>query len=101
MQVFYMLAFVLLLLGVAVVVRWQHHRANEIVKRWAQAIGVELVSAQVRYWKTGPFVFYLRGQFVFRIVVSDGTGTQRSGWILVGSWHSGVLSDTTKVIWDS
>lgn len=101
MQVSHVLLFVLLLLAVAVVVRWQYAEANKIVNRWAQRNGFELVSAQIRYWQTGPFIFYANGQLVFRIVIRDQTGMQRSGWVLVGSWHSGVLSNHTKVRWDS
>jgi hypothetical protein len=89
-----------MVLGVIVVVRWQYAQADKIVNRWAQANGFELVSAQMCGLQTGPFVVYARGQFVFRIVVIDRSGRQRSGWILVGSWHSGVLSDETKVKWD-
>jgi hypothetical protein len=88
-------------LVVTLLVWWQHSRADEILRRWAQAAGVELVSAQKRYLRTGPFLLYSRGQFVFRIIVRDQAGTQRAGWLRAGGWLAGVLSDKTKVIWDS
>ena len=85
----------------AVLVWWQHFRADEILQKWAQADALTLVSVQKRYLRTGPFFMdQARGQFVFRIVVRDHPGAKRAGWIRVGSWLGGVLSDKTKVIWD-
>ena len=87
-------------LFVAAVTWWQHSRANEIVRQWARSSGVELVSAQKRYLRTGPFLLYARGQFVFRVVVREHTGTERSGWLRVGGWLAGVLSNKTEIVWD-
>lgn len=93
--------FLSLVLLVAVLVWWQHTRADEILQRWAQAAKVELLSAQKRYLRTGPFFMnQARGQFVFRIVVRDHTGTERTGWLRVGGWLAGVVSDKTEVVWD-
>ena len=104
MQVVEVIAIIVpFVLFVAVLVwwqQWQHSKADTILQRWALASGVELVSAQKRYLRTGPFLLYSRGQFVFRIVVRDQVGTQRAGWIRVGSWLAGVLSEKTEVIWD-
>ena len=79
---------------------WQHSRADTILKRWALASGVEVLSAQKRYLRTGPFLFQGKGRFIFRIVVRDAEGTRRAGWIRVGGWLAGLLSDKTEVIWD-
>lgn len=94
-SVFLVLAFVV------AAVRWQHSRADEILKCWAQTTGVEVVSAEKRYLRLGPFLMHSRGQFVFRIVVRDQTGLQRTGWLRVGGWLAGVLSDKAEVRWDS
>jgi hypothetical protein len=80
---------------------WQHARAEEIVQKWAQKRGVEIVSAQKRYLRTGPFLLYARGQFVFRVVVRGQGGAERSGWLRVGSWLVGIFSDKTEIVWDS
>lgn len=85
---------------VVALVWWQHSKADTILKRWALASGVELLSAQKCYLRTGPFHFSSRGQFVFRIVVREEQGTQREGWARVGGWLAGVLTDKTEVIWD-
>lgn len=91
-----------ILLLVAVLAWVQHSKARKIVLQWAQTMEVELVSAQVRYLRTGPFFFaHSRGQFVFRILVRDQTGQERTGWLRVGGWLLGVLSAKTKVYWDS
>jgi hypothetical protein len=91
---------VLFALLVAGLVWWQHSKADAILKQWALTSGVELVSAQNRYLRTGPFLLHSPGLFVFRIVVRDSAGTQRAGWVRVGGWLAGVLSDKTEVIWD-
>jgi hypothetical protein len=88
-------------LAVAALVWWQHSRANEIVRQWAQRSGVELLSAQKRYLRTGPFLLYARGQFVYRVVVRDHDGADRSGWLRVGGWLAGVLSHKAEIVWDS
>ena len=89
-------------LGVAALVWWQHVRADEILRQWANAAGVQIVSAQKRYFRTGPFfLMHGRGQFVYRIVVRDLAGAERTGWIRVGGWWVGVLSAKTAAIWDS
>ena len=93
--------FLPLVVIVAVFVWWQHSRADEILHRWAREGGLTLVSAQKRYLRTGHCCMdHGRGQFVFRFVVRDHAGVERAGWLRVGSWIGGVLSDNTKVIWD-
>jgi len=87
---------------VAVLVWWQHSRANEILQRWARENGLTVVFAEKRYLRTGPFdMNYSRGQFIFRLVVCDEDGVEYTGWLRVGSWFGGVFSDTATVIWDS
>ena len=96
------ISFSSMALVVAVLAWGQHSRANQIVRQWAQTTEVELVSAQNRYLRTGPFFLEnVRGQFVFRIVVRDQTGSERTGWLRVGGGLTGVLSAKTKVVWDS
>ncbi len=103
MQVTEFMPVLVLLVAIAVVlVCFQRSRADQIVQRWAQATGVELVSAQRQYLYAGPFFLrHSRGQLVYRIVVRDQAGTERAGWLRVGGWLGGVLSEKTKVIWDS
>ena len=81
---------------------WQHSRARKVVHRWAKAGAMEIVSAERRYLRAGPFTFnYSREQVVFRVIVKDQEGVQRAGWICVGGGLRGVWSDKTKVIWDT
>jgi hypothetical protein len=93
----------LILAVVCVGLTWfQYARADEILRGWAKEAGMEVVSAEKRYWRTGPFFLrHSRGQFVYRITVRDPAGAERSGWIRVGGWLGGVLSNKTNVIWDS
>jgi acetamidase/formamidase len=95
-------ALSMMVLLVAGLLWLQNSRADQIVRDWAEATGVELISAEKRYVRTGPFFLnHARGQFVFRITVRDQAGAERAGWIRVGGWLAGMLSDKTKVIWDS
>ena len=92
------LPFVMLVIAI---VWWSDKRANEILQRWAQNSELTLLFSEKRYLCTGPFFMnHFRGQMIFRIVVRDNAGTERSGWIRIGSWLVGVFSDTTRVIWD-
>jgi len=92
-------ALALVLVGLA---WWQYTKADEILQRWANGAGMQIVSAQRRYFRTGPFFMnQARGQFVYRIVVRDHSGTERAGWLKVGGLFVGVLSDESMVIWDS
>jgi hypothetical protein len=95
------LVFLGLAVLVAVMARWQHFRADRILKQWAQETGIEIVSAEKRYLRLGPFFVSTRGQFVFRIVVKDQAGMQRTGWLRVGGLITGVFSDRAEVKWDS
>jgi hypothetical protein len=91
-----------LIVLVIVIVRWSHKRANEILHHWANNEGYTLISAENRYWRTGPyFLNHYRGQMIFRIVVRDSEGRERSGWVRIGSWFAGVFSEKTHVTWDT
>lgn len=91
-----------LAVAVVVLIWWQHTRASDILRQWAQKDGFEVISANKRYIRTGPFFMdHSRGQFVFRIVVRDRSGTKRTGWLLVGGWLAGVASNKSRISWDS
>jgi hypothetical protein len=85
---------------VPLLVCWfQYSKANEALLNWAQSSGVELITAERRYLRTGPFFLaHDRGDAVFKIVVRDQDGINRSGWLRVGIWW--LYSNQTKVIWD-
>jgi hypothetical protein len=61
--------------------------------------GVELVSAESDTFALARFS-YLQAA-IFRVIVRDRTGIERVGWLGVGSWWAGVISDQAKIIWDS
>lgn len=92
------LPFVMLIIAI---VWWSDKRSKEILQRWAQNGELTLLLSEKRYFCTGPFFMnHFRSQMIFRIAVRDNAGTERSGWIRIGSWLGGVTSDTTRVIWD-
>lgn len=80
---------------------WSFSRANEIRARWAAQHGFEILSATYCWFWRGPFWWRSTdGQFVFRIVVRDRDGRQRSGWLRCGSWFLGLLSREATVVWE-
>lgn len=88
-------------IAVGALVWAQHEKAVKALHRWVQITGFQIVSAQKRYLRTGPFFLNsTSGQFVFRIVVRDHSGTERIGWLRVGGPLIGVLSDETDIVWD-
>ena len=95
---------VLIIAGLALLVglanRWHFQRAARILGRWAADNGYDLLTIEHRFFRLGPFWWRTsKGQVVYWVVVQDRSGVQRAGYVRVGSWFFGVLSDTADVIW--
>ena len=97
----YVLGFAALM-GLAVaMMAWHFRRSRSIAEEWAQANGFELLEAERRLAFRGPFWWRTsKGQEVFRITVRDARGNVRSGYLRVGGWFLGLLSDQGDVEWD-
>jgi len=92
--------FAVLGLAVAMMV-WHFRRSRNIAQQWAQDNGFELLSAERRFAFRGPFWWRTsKGQEVFRITVRDTGGRVRSGYLRVGGWVVGLLSDQADIKWD-
>jgi hypothetical protein len=93
--------FVLIvLLNVAfIVLRWT--RPPVILERWAERNGYYIVSKSYCWFWTGPF-FWNRtnAQMVYRITVEDEDGEHWSGYVRLGNWLIGLLSDEVAEAWD-
>lgn len=80
---------------------WHFSRSRQILQSWAARSGLELLQAERRLFFRGPFWWRTgKGQEVFRIVVRDAAGQQRSGHARIGGWFLGMLSDHVEVRWD-
>jgi hypothetical protein len=82
------------------VVIWRVGRSRSLAQRWAQQNGYRLIACERRFFRRGPFWWRTSEyQDVFRVTVIDKTGRQRSGYIRVGGWFLGLLSDVVAVEW--
>jgi hypothetical protein len=59
----------------------QIKRSQQLVQKWATENGYQLVQ-------------------VYQIVVQDEQGYERDGWLRLGGYSSGLLSDQVEVRWD-
>jgi len=72
------------------------------LSRWASDQGLKLVTFRGAWFYEGPSKFVRsRNQHVFRAVVEDRDGIQRSCWLLFGTfWGFTFGMPLTKVVWD-
>jgi hypothetical protein len=92
------LVFIVLALGL---MAWHFTRAREILNRWAQANSHEILTAELRLLRLGPFFWTTsRGQTVYNVTVRTPNGQERRGWVRCGGWFWGMFSDHAEVRWD-
>jgi hypothetical protein len=100
---YYLFALVCAFTGIAVVIsiRWFYRKSAELLQSWAQKNGYHIIEQEQRSIARGPFFWSASSsQAVFRVKVQDPSGYPRSGWVRVGNWWSGLLSDEVDVRWD-
>jgi hypothetical protein len=72
------------------------------IRRWAAAEGLTLVEFRGARFYEGPRPFFRSdNRFAFRIVVEDGAGAVRSGWLTFGSYLSFWPTGRAEVRWIS
>ena len=88
--------------GIAVLaVVWTASRSRDVLDQWAAANGFTIVNRERRQLRTGPYVFRrVKGQEVFYVTVEDAGGRRRSGYVRVGGFALGLLSNAADVTWD-
>ena len=80
---------------------WHFSRARSILQKWADDNGYQLLQAEYRWFRKGPFFWTTsRDQVVYYVVVLDPLGRERKGWVKCGSWLFGMLSNKADVRWD-
>ncbi len=96
-----MLVFVLLAMIVGFLWWWHFTRSRNMVEQWARSNGLELIGAERRFLRRGTYWWRTgKGQEVFHITVRDSSGQVRRGYVRVGGWFLGLLSDQIDVEWD-
>ena len=82
-------------------ISWHFSRSRRMLNDWAARNGFELMSCEYCWLWRGPFFFRSsKGQAVYRILVRDAQGRQRSGYARCGGWLWGLLTDQVNVRWD-
>lgn len=96
-----MLLGVLLFIVVVFFLGWQLFRPRQILNRWAQDNNYEILEADYRWFRYGPFFWTTsKGQCVYYVTVRTPDGQERRGWVRCGGWILGVFSDNAEVRWD-
>jgi len=95
-----LVALLVLLLIVPLLVYLHVRRSQRILSEWARSNRLEVVQAQFRPFRKGPFFWSGRSQTVYRVRVLDNSGAEREGWVRCGTFWAGVLSDKVEVRWD-
>ena len=69
---------------------WHFSRAREILTRWAEENGYEIVSLERCWFWKGPFFFWSsKSQEVHYVTVRTQDGQLRRGWVRCGGWFWG------------
>ena len=92
---------VMIMVGLGVLV-WivRLSRANSMVQQWAEQNGFRLIECQRRSIFKGPYFFAnSRIQEVYEIRVEDRDGNVRHGYVRVGGFVTGLLSNRVDVKW--
>ncbi len=81
---------------------WVRLRIVPLIGLWAKQNGYDLVSAQLRGLRQGPFFLQAgRADTVHRIVVRESAGGTRSGWALCRWGMFALIHDREIIVkWD-
>jgi hypothetical protein len=81
---------------------WHFSRSWSLLRQWTADNGYELLRAEYRTFRRGPFFWSTsRGQTVYFVEVRDRRGHTRTGWVRCGSWWLGLMSDKVEVRWEN
>jgi hypothetical protein len=75
-------------------------RSSALLRQWLKENQYQLLRAEPRVLRRGPFWWSSKSQAIYRVEVRDRAGTLRKGWVRLGSWLRGVFSDQVEVRWD-
>ncbi|MCX5662829.1 MAG: hypothetical protein NTW19_24365 [Planctomycetota bacterium] len=87
------------IVGFAIARHWA--RARESLSRWADEAKLEIIDAERRWWRRGPFQSRTgRWQSVYRVIARASDGVIRRGWACVGGRMAGPWNGQVMVEWD-
>ena len=95
----------LLVLGGVAFLGWYLYffftRSRSFVERWAKEKGYQLLQAESRLFRRGPFLWSGKGQAVYKVSVLDEHGRRRDGWARCGHWFLGMVVERVEVKLDN
>jgi len=81
---------------------WTFLRSREMLNRWAEDNGYQILSSEYRWLRRGPFFWTSsKGQIIYYVVVRTSDGQTRRGWIRCGSFWCGLLQDRVEERWET
>jgi hypothetical protein len=95
-QIFGGFAMFLMVAFVGLVIYLQVRGAQTLLHGWAQENGFEILEANHRLFRKGPYVWSARGQAIYRLHVKDRAGVERWGWVRFGTWWGGVFANKVE-----
>jgi hypothetical protein len=84
------------LVGAGLYIYFLVSRSKYLLNKWADENHFELLHAEHRIFRKGPFPWSSRQQVVYRVRVRDDQGREREGWVRCGGWWAGVFSDKVE-----
>jgi hypothetical protein len=94
---------IVILVGLAATGLYIHFlvtRSKYLLNKWATDNHFQLLHAEHRMFRKGPFLWSSRQQVVYRVRVRDDQSREREGWVRVGGWWIGVFSDKVEAEMD-
>ena len=86
---------------VVVHLRWSRWRSISLLRRWALENGVQLLNAQRRGVRNGPFLWSsYSGQTVYRVTIRDREGRTKTAWARCGGSSFGLIRPEVLVVLD-
>jgi hypothetical protein len=81
-------------------VAWHFSRSRSMLRHWARRHNCEILSSEYRVFWRGPFFWTAsRVQAVYYVKLREVDGCERIGWVRLGNWFFGLLSDESSVHW--
>ena len=85
---------------VALYVGWFFARSRSLLRQWATANGYDLLHFEARNFRRGPLLWKSsKNQSVYFVTVREADGRERSGWLCLGGFWSGLFSSEAQVKW--
>ena len=96
---------VVCIIGVVVLVGgcywWWFRSSYTLLDNWAAQNGHTILAKELRMIRRGPFFWTSsNGQRVFYVTVRTSGGDTRRGWVRLGGFFFGLLSEHVDVRWE-